>query len=61
MPTKPGFYWIVEAGTNPQIVEVIVACTAHNLLQVVRPGDAQRYPLDLWDNARWLGPLLKPE
>lgn len=61
LPTEPGFYWITEAGMNPQIVEVIVACTAHNLLQVILPGDSQRYPLDLWDNALWHGPLSRPE
>lgn len=61
MPTVPGFYWIVEAGAAPQIVEVVVACAAHNLLHVLRPGDAQRYPIDLWDDVLWCGPLATPE
>ena len=61
MPTEPGFYWIIESGMTPQVVEVVVACTAHQLLQVLLPGDPQRYPIDLWDNALWHGPLPRPE
>jgi len=61
MPTEPGFYWIIESGMTPQIVEVVSVCAAHNLLQVLLPGDSQRYPIDLWDTALWHGPLLMPE
>ncbi len=61
LPAKPGFYWITEPGMTPQIVEVIISCAAHNLLQVLLPGDSQRYPIDLWDTASWYGPLPKPE
>jgi len=61
MPTEPGFYWITEDGMDSQIVEVVVSCATDNLLQVLLPGDSQRYPLDLWDDVHWYGPLAEPD
>lgn len=61
LPTEPGFYWITELGMTPLIVEVVLSCVTDNALQVLLPGDSQRYPLDFWDNAFWYGPLVEPE
>lgn len=61
MPTEPGFYWITEDGMTPQVVEVVPSCATREALQVLLPGDSQRYPLDLWDDVLWYGPLSEPK
>ncbi len=60
-PTEPGFYWVVEAGEDPHIVEVGIESDSHRMLYVLLPGDTEKYPLEMWNKALWHGPLASPQ
>lgn len=59
-PREPGFYWVVEAGETPHIVEIDVIPDSHNMMSVLLPGDDQRAPIEIFDGALWHGPLEPP-
>ncbi len=60
-PAANGFYWLAEAGMKPHIVEINQVDDSHDKRYVSLPGDNEQYPLSIYDDALWLGPLPDPE
>jgi hypothetical protein len=56
-PAEPGFYWLIESGEPPFIVEVCIESDSHCMFFVQLPGDNYKYPTDLWPHASWIGPV----
>jgi len=56
-PVRPGFYWLIEAGMPPHLVEVAVESDSHGIFFVLLPGEDYKYPLELWPDASWVGPV----
>jgi len=56
-PTKPGFYWLTENGEIPFIVEVDVESDSNRMFFVRLPGEDYKYPLELWPDVSWIGPV----
>jgi hypothetical protein len=54
---RPGFYWLIEAGMPPHLVEVDIESDSHGMFFVVLPGEDHRYPPALWPDAAWVGPV----
>ncbi len=60
-PKEPGYYWIAEAGEKPHAVLVEIESDSHSMLFVLLPGDKEKYPLEIWNGALWMGPVPMPE
>jgi len=56
-PSEPGFYWLIEDGMPPHIVEVNVESDSHGMFFVLLPGEDYKYPPELWPDASWIGPV----
>lgn len=56
-PTEPGFYWIKEPGEDAYLVRVCVEVDSHSMFYVMLTDDEQKYPIELWEEAFWFGPI----
>ena len=56
-PKDPGLYWLWEFGEDPHLVRVDIELDSHGLFFVRIPGDECKYPIDLWMDAIWIGPV----
>jgi len=61
LPEAPGFYWVAEAKQKPHIIDIGIESDSHNMLYIFIPGDDKKYPLYMWPNVLWCGPLEHPE
>jgi hypothetical protein len=60
-PTEPGYYWIVEEGEVPHVVQINIVSDSTNMFEVLLPGDEMKYSIEMWGGALWCGPLQHPE
>jgi hypothetical protein len=52
----PGYYLVCEPDGEAFMVHVDFESDSHELFFRI-PGDEQKYPLELWENALWYGPV----
>ena len=56
-PTLPGYYLVQEQDEEPTLVQVDVVDDSHDMFYILIPGDRRKYPLELWKDAFWYGPI----